>query len=267
MSIPIPDPLLPTDHLRVTPWPDAVIDALGHDPRSPYVEQFWLSVLGPSTTWLLRRLATGLGSPTGWLRPARCPRLPSRSGSATGTAGTRRSCGRSPGAASSAWPSCAAATAWRCGASCRRSTATRCSRLPATLQDAHRRWMEAELRTPDATQRLRRSRRLALSLIEIGEDPEAAERQLHRWKFHPAMANDAVRWALDRHRQAAAAVAPDAGPPHETISGAATADDIGGDAALTGSSLPARSGRSGSPAQAEPGFLQSANSWVSSRTP
>ena len=43
--------------------------------------------------------------------------------------------------------------------------------------------------------------------VGVGEDAEAAERQLHRWKFHPAMAHGAVRWAADRHRQAAAAAA------------------------------------------------------------
>jgi hypothetical protein len=46
-----------TGTLSVVPWTDPVIDALGHDPRSPYVETYWLAVLGPSTTWLLRRLA------------------------------------------------------------------------------------------------------------------------------------------------------------------------------------------------------------------
>jgi hypothetical protein len=46
--------------LTIVPWPDVVIDALGHDPRSPYVESYWLAVLGPSTTWLLRRLASRL---------------------------------------------------------------------------------------------------------------------------------------------------------------------------------------------------------------
>src|SRR5438309_3248591 len=49
-----------TDQLTIRPWPDQVIDALGHDPRSRYVEEFWLGILGPSTTWLLRRLAAGL---------------------------------------------------------------------------------------------------------------------------------------------------------------------------------------------------------------
>src|SRR2546423_9980671 len=55
------------DTLEIRPWPDAVIDTLGHDPRSNYVETYWLSVLGPSTTWLLRRLARGFeASPAGF---------------------------------------------------------------------------------------------------------------------------------------------------------------------------------------------------------
>jgi len=40
---------LPLDHLHVTRWDDPLIDALGHDVRSPYVERFWLPLLGPST--------------------------------------------------------------------------------------------------------------------------------------------------------------------------------------------------------------------------
>src|SRR4051795_11441772 len=50
----------PASTLSIRPWPDGVIDALGHDPRSQYVERFWLGILGPSTTWLLRRFAAGL---------------------------------------------------------------------------------------------------------------------------------------------------------------------------------------------------------------
>jgi hypothetical protein len=34
----------------VVPLPDDVIDALGHDPRSHYVETYWLGTLGPPTT-------------------------------------------------------------------------------------------------------------------------------------------------------------------------------------------------------------------------
>src|SRR2546423_14448538 len=63
------------DVLEIRPWPDPVIDSLGHDPRSAYVEQFWLGILGPSTTWLLRRLASGLeAEPAGVsLPPAHTP--------------------------------------------------------------------------------------------------------------------------------------------------------------------------------------------------
>src|SRR5215831_455490 len=60
-------PAFPADSLTIKPWPDAVIDTVGLDPRSAYVETFWLGVLGPSTTWLLRRLVNGLeASPSGY---------------------------------------------------------------------------------------------------------------------------------------------------------------------------------------------------------
>jgi hypothetical protein len=51
------EPLPPSVH--VTPWHDPVVDRRGHDPRSVYVEQFWLGVLGPTATWLMRRLVAG----------------------------------------------------------------------------------------------------------------------------------------------------------------------------------------------------------------
>src|SRR3954465_3529472 len=44
--------------LTVRPWPDSVLDEVGHDPRSPYVERFWLGVLGPSSVVFTRPLAT-----------------------------------------------------------------------------------------------------------------------------------------------------------------------------------------------------------------
>ena len=46
--------------LVVLPWADPVVDPIGHDPRSRYVELFWLGILGPTATLLLRRLADGL---------------------------------------------------------------------------------------------------------------------------------------------------------------------------------------------------------------
>lgn len=52
-----PEPLPASVH--VLPWKDPVVDRRGHDPRSVYVEQFWLGVLGPTATWLMRRLVAG----------------------------------------------------------------------------------------------------------------------------------------------------------------------------------------------------------------
>src|SRR5690606_34055533 len=45
------------DHVTIVPWADPLIDPRGHDPRSAYVERFWLSTLGPTATLLMRRLA------------------------------------------------------------------------------------------------------------------------------------------------------------------------------------------------------------------
>ncbi len=54
--------------VHVTPWQDPVVDRRGHDPRSVYVEQFWLGILGPTATWLLRRLVAGFDAqPDGYV--------------------------------------------------------------------------------------------------------------------------------------------------------------------------------------------------------
>lgn len=57
-----PRPEYPEATLHVRAMHDPVLDKLGHDPRSAYVEQFWVSVLGPSAVLLLRRLAKQLDS-------------------------------------------------------------------------------------------------------------------------------------------------------------------------------------------------------------
>ncbi|HEY5664850.1 MAG TPA: hypothetical protein VIS05_12540 [Ilumatobacter sp.] len=41
----------------IRPWVDPVVDARGHDPRSAYVERYWLGVIGPTATWIMRRFA------------------------------------------------------------------------------------------------------------------------------------------------------------------------------------------------------------------
>lgn len=48
--------------LIVMPWHDPGVEAHGYDPRGRYAELFVLPVLGPTATWLLRRLVDGLDS-------------------------------------------------------------------------------------------------------------------------------------------------------------------------------------------------------------
>ena len=164
--------------LAIRPWPDPVIDPVGHDPRSAYVERFWLGVLGPSTTWLLRRMAAGLEAhPAGFDLPL------SETARALGLGGDGRHS-----------PFVRALT--RC---CQFELAVpgdegvlavrrklpplnrrQLVRLPDALQAEHERWQEAELQAPPLEALRRRSRRLALSLLELGEDLEATERQLRR---------------------------------------------------------------------------------------
>jgi hypothetical protein len=67
-STPAPSDASPdAARLMVLPWLDPVVDDAGFDPRSRYVELFWLGVLGPTATWLIRRLVAGLDrAPAGY---------------------------------------------------------------------------------------------------------------------------------------------------------------------------------------------------------
>jgi hypothetical protein len=194
--------------LTVRPWPDQIIDTLGHDPRSAYVEQFWLGILGPSTTFLLRHLAAALEeSPAGAdleLQPtARRLGLGARSGrhSAFMRAFDRLvqfDLARRPGPAV---------------LQVRRKVPPlnrrQLSRLPGELRTAHEQWHDLQRTTPPVEAMRRRSRQLALSLLELGEDLESTERQLMRWRYHPAMCHESAAWAWDRHQAALAAAATD----------------------------------------------------------
>ena len=53
--------------IQVIRWNDPVVDTHGHPIDDPYVEMFWLPILGPTATWLARRLAAGvLHNPEGY---------------------------------------------------------------------------------------------------------------------------------------------------------------------------------------------------------
>jgi hypothetical protein len=199
---------LPTDHLRISRWDDPVLEAVGHDPRSAYVERFWLALLGPSTTLLVRRIASELEAhPDGFdlalEETANALGLGVRGGlsgpfyralARTGQFHITKANG--PG---------------ELAARTKLQTLTRhqVDRLPATLREEHAAWVASANATPSAEERRTRARRLALSLLQLGEPLEAAELQLHRWKFHPGLAHEALRWAQARMQ----GVEPAATPP------------------------------------------------------
>ena len=209
--------LLPTDtpsvtFLPVRPWPDGVIDALGHDPRSAYVERFWLGILGPSTTWLIRFMANRLdASPEGFdldlASTAQALGLGARGGRHSPFMRALTRCCQFDVA--EARPDGVLAVRRKLPPLTRRQI----MRLSPELVAAHQAWQEAELQTPVHEQQRRRSRRLALSLLELGEDVEATEQQLGRWKFHPALCRESTAWAAERHNQAREPTDGDPGDP------------------------------------------------------
>ena len=46
--------------IQIVPWKDSLVDHAGYAIDDPYIEMFWLPILGPTATWLIRRLAGGL---------------------------------------------------------------------------------------------------------------------------------------------------------------------------------------------------------------
>jgi hypothetical protein len=207
LETPVPTHLFAEPTLAVRPWVDDIVDTLGFDPRSSYVERFWLGILGPSTTWLLRRVAAGFDAhPEGYDLPlaetAREIGLGDKGGrNSPFVRALVRCCqfelARPPADG---------------GLEVRRKlaplTRRQVARLPEGLRLGHEEWQQAQLGGPPIEEVRLRARRLALSLVELGEDTESVERQLQQWRFHPALAHQATAWACDRHHIAAPPPAP-----------------------------------------------------------
>ncbi len=215
---------LPYIGLTVRPWHDPVLEQHGHDPRSAYIERFWLPIVGPSCTLLMRHLATRFDDePEGFeldLRDAsrRIGIGSNQAPSATFVRTVERSV--SFGFAQLADDSILLVRT-RLPSLNRRQTL----RLPRRVQDEHATWLDLHREQSGSEQLQRRARALALSLFELGEDIDATERQLHRWRFHPAIAHDAVRWAREQRpapfpqRPAATAATPATAAEDDDASG------------------------------------------------
>ena len=183
--------------LKVIPWPDPVLDVLGHDPRSWYAETFWLPTLGPTSLLLMRHLADRFERAPGGVD------LPVADTAAALGLGPRdgqhsplmRSLGRLV-------QFDLACTDGDVSIAVRRALPPihrrHVRRLPAALQAKHEEWTSAQGNAPVEIAR-QRARRIALMLLVQGERMDAVERALHAGGFHPAVAHEAVRWARERH--------------------------------------------------------------------
>lgn len=212
--MPVPTALLDTHVERTTitvhPWPDELIDALGHDPRSAYVERFWLGVLGPSAIWLLRRLATGLDeSPAGFDLPLEDTARSLGIGGTGRSSAFMRTLGRIVQFELASIDDTSSPLVVRVRRRLPPLTRRHLLRLPESLQAEHAAWQAADLRTPELERQRRRARKLAMSLVALGEDIDGVERQLAKWRYHPALCREAALWGWREHAIAAAAAADD----------------------------------------------------------
>jgi hypothetical protein len=188
--------------LMIKPWVDPVIDTLGHDPRSRYVETFWLPTLGPTALLLLRHLADRFDH-----NPDGVELAVSDTSSALGL-------GQRDGNSSPIVRTLSRLAQFdlACEDPHSNTVAVRRNvpplnprhlrRLPHELQLAHAEWAEAQLAEPPLAAARRRSRRVAFTLLEQGDDPDHVERALHAIGYHPALCRESAQWAYQRHREA-----------------------------------------------------------------
>jgi hypothetical protein len=175
-TLPIPAPAEASFPAVVTiaPWVDPVVDRRGHDPRSSYVERFWLGTLGPTATWLVRRLAAGFDDqPEGY---------------ELDLATTAQALGLSYSRGASSAFSKAFGRCVMFGLAHQRSDGyavrrmlpdvarRHLSRLPTGLQREHEHWLEAS--RSHRLEVLQRARSLAVAMIDAGDDTELIEAQL-----------------------------------------------------------------------------------------
>jgi len=184
-----------TDHFTLTRWEDPLLDKLGHDPRSRYVETYWLGILGPSTTLLLRHFADALDQDGG--------ETTLHLTTVAAELGLGHRGGRNSPLSRSVQRAARFGAVRPVGAhslQVRRRMAPlnrgQVLRLPEHLQRRHEAFLKEAPHTADQRQR---ARRLALSLMECGDNLGEAEQQLGVWQVPDAIASDAVHWAWKAH--------------------------------------------------------------------
>ncbi len=191
--------------LTLTPWTDPIIDTLGHDPRSEYVERFWLPTLGPTTLLLLRRLATTFD------------RSPDSVTLDVADLSQSLGLGAREGGSSPLFRSIDRliqfdlAVLLKPGHYAVRRSAPPVNRrhlhrLPLSLQREHEDWVDAQLGESPLEHARQRARRVAFALFEQREQLGQVEHTLLGIGFHPSVCRESAEWAHERHRLAFAAL-------------------------------------------------------------
>jgi len=178
--------------LTIVPWPDPIVDTIGHDPRSPYAETFWLPTLGPTSLLLLRHLANRFDA-----SPDAVELRVAEASAALGVRdGTRSPIVRS--LARLEQFDLAVADPQQPTIAVRRTLPPlherHVRRLPPDLQHLHAHWAQCRLADPRHLEATSRAKRLALRLVEHGEDLDRVEIILGATGFHPSVSAAAARW-------------------------------------------------------------------------
>jgi hypothetical protein len=168
----------PTEFPRqatIRPWVDPVVDRRGHDPRSLYVENFWLGVIGPTATWLLRRIAVHFearpdGGSIDLHELAGSLGLSVAKGASSPFGRALQRCVMF----GAARPLRDGTPGWEVRRRLPTVTQRHLRKLPATVQEMHARWDHSSVTVDD----LVRAHCLAKAMVETGDAPDVIEAQL-----------------------------------------------------------------------------------------
>ncbi|HYH51829.1 MAG TPA: hypothetical protein VEG38_19975 [Acidimicrobiia bacterium] len=182
--------------IHILPWSDPVVDTLGHDPRSPYPERFWLPTLGPTSLLLLRHIAHRFDrSPGGFTldvaETSRCLGLGERQGRNSPLA---RSLGRIVQFDLAAHGQDGTLAVRRLVPPINHRHVRR---LPPSVQAEHDAWVRSHVSEPPLAAARRNARRTALLLYGLGDGRPDVEHALGAAGFNPAVARDAAVWAWE----------------------------------------------------------------------
>ena len=200
-----------SETIRILPWLDPVVDTLGHDPRSPYPERFWLPTLGPTALLLLRHIAYRFDRAPGGFNLelaelSRCLGLGERHGR---NSPVTRSLSRIVQFDLAAEKGDGTLAVRRHLPPINRRHVRR---LPPSVREEHDAWVSAHLTEPPLAAARRNARRTAVLLLGLGEGCPEVEHALGAAGFNPAVAREAAAWAWDELARADPVPLADASP-------------------------------------------------------